>query len=172
MFQRPSETTLEVVVRGGLSEEGASKLTPDWWESVRIGRMSTPSRGNAIGVRKKEKEEASMDGAQQRRRWWQRGRQEPDHVGFYGAPRMFPVKMTVGAIEHFYFILFYLFIFLRFVKKKFYWSIVDLQCCISFRCTAKCISYTYTYIHSFFFFRFFSHIGHFRVLSRVPCAIL
>lgn len=29
MFQRASETTLEVVVRGGLSEEGASKLTPD-----------------------------------------------------------------------------------------------------------------------------------------------
>ena len=22
-------------------------------------------------------------------------------------------------------------------KKKFYWSIADLQCCVSFRCTAK-----------------------------------
>ena len=32
--------------------------------------------------------------------------------------------------------------------KKFYWLIVDLQCCISFRSTAKCISYTYTYSHS------------------------
>ena len=32
---------------------------------------------------------------------------------------------------------------------NFYWSLVDLQCCISFRCTAKWISYTYTYIHSF-----------------------
>ena len=29
----------------------------------------------------------------------------------------------------------------------FYWSIDDLQCCISFRCTAKWISYTYSYIH-------------------------
>ena len=32
--------------------------------------------------------------------------------------------------------------------KKFYWSIFDLQCCVSFRCTAKWFSYTY-------FFRFF-----------------
>ena len=35
------------------------------------------------------------------------------------------------------------------------WSIVGLQCCISFRCTAKWFSYSY--IHSFL--RFFSHIG-------------
>ena len=35
------------------------------------------------------------------------------------------------------------------LKKFFYWSVVDLQCCVSFRCTAKWISYTYTYIHSF-----------------------
>ena len=30
-----------------------------------------------------------------------------------------------------------------------YWSIVDLQCYLSFRCTEKWFSYTYTYIHSF-----------------------
>ena len=36
-------------------------------------------------------------------------------------------------------------------KKVFilYWTIVDLQCWVSFRCTAKWFSYTYTYIHSF-----------------------
>ena len=42
--------------------------------------------------------------------------------------------------------------------KNFYWSIVDLQCCVSFRCTAKWMSYTYTYTH-FFCFWFFSHVG-------------
>ena len=33
--------------------------------------------------------------------------------------------------------------------KILYWSIVDLQCCVSFRCTAKWIMYAYTYIYSF-----------------------
>ena len=36
-----------------------------------------------------------------------------------------------------------------FFKINFYWSTVDLQCCVSFYCTAKCTSYTYAYIHSF-----------------------
>ena len=30
--------------------------------------------------------------------------------------------------------------------KNFYWSIVDLQCCVSFRCSAKWISYIYIYV--------------------------
>ena len=49
-------------------------------------------------------------------------------------------------------------------KFNFYWSIVDLQWCVCFGCTAKCISYTYTCIHSFL------DSIHYRVLSRVPCA--
>ena len=55
------------------------------------------------------------------------------------------------------------------LKKKMYWSIVDLQCCVSFRCKTKWISYTDTYIPSFF--SIFSHIGHYRVLIWVPRAI-
>ena len=30
---------------------------------------------------------------------------------------------------------------------SFYWSIVDLQCCVSFRCTAEWFSYIYTYMY-------------------------
>ena len=45
--------------------------------------------------------------------------------------------------------------------------IVDLQCYMSFRYTAKLVNYTYK--HSFF--RFFSLIGHYGVWSRVACAI-
>lgn len=49
-----------------------------------------------------------------------------------------------------------------------YGSVVDSQCSINFRDTANLFSYTYKYIHSFF--RCFSHIGYYRLLStRVPC---
>ena len=51
--------------------------------------------------------------------------------------------------------------FLSFLN--FYWSLADLQCH-----KAKWIHYTHTHIH---FFRFFSHIGHYRELSRVPWAV-
>ena len=46
-------------------------------------------------------------------------------------------------------------------------NIVDLQCWVNFRCAAKRCSYKYTHIYSF---RFFSHTGYYRVLSRVPRA--
>ena len=36
--------------------------------------------------------------------------------------------------------------FCRFFFKKNYWSIVDLQQCVSFRCTAEWFMYTYMYI--------------------------
>ena len=48
----------------------------------------------------------------------------------------------------------------------FNWSIVGLQCHVSFRCTAKWFHYIYI-----FFFRLFSLIGHHKILSIVPCAV-
>ena len=42
---------------------------------------------------------------------------------------------------------------LSFFKILLTYKNIDLQCCACFRCTVKWISYTYTYIHSFF--RFF-----------------
>ena len=39
-----------------------------------------------------------MNGAQQSRRWWQK-ETEGQCGGLYGAPRIFPVKMTVGGLE-------------------------------------------------------------------------
>ena len=52
-------------------------------------------------------------------------------------------------IFHCIYTTFYLSIHLFKIKKKFYWSIVDLQCFVSFRCTAKWFSYTYTCIYCF-----------------------
>ena len=52
----------------------------------------------------------------------------------------------------------------------FWGNIVDLQCCINFRYTAKWISYTYTNVYSLSFLRLLFHIGHCWILSRVPCA--
>lgn len=49
------------------------------------------------------------------------------------------------------------------------WSIGYLQACVSFSCTAnESIIYTK---HLLLFFRFSPHIGYYRGLSRVSCAI-
>ena len=58
------------------------------------------------------------------------------------------------------------FILLWTLVFNFYWSIVALQCHVSFYCTAKRTSHLYTYIYPLFF-GFPSHLGHHRALGRV-----
>ena len=58
------------------------------------------------------------------------------------------------------------FLIMYFKKINYIWCIVDLQCCVSFRCMAKWFSYTY--IHSF---SDSFPVGYYRILSKIPCAI-
>ena len=56
-----------------------------------------------------------------------------------------------------------LFFFPPFLILLLYWTVVDLQCCI-FQVYSEMIQ-LYMYL---FFFKFFSHLGYYRILSRVP----
>ena len=60
-----------------------------------------------------------------------------------------------------------------FFKKKLYWSIIDLQCCVNFTCTAKWFRYTHTHTHTrthVYYLEFFSY-SYCIILGRAPCAI-
>ena len=61
---------------------------------------------------------------------------------------------------------------LGFFKKClfFYWSTVDSQLCVSLRYTANWFSYTYACIY--YFSNSFSHLGYYRILSRVSWTIV
>lgn len=48
----------------------------------------------------------------------------------------------------------------------FNWSMVNLHCCVSFRCTVKWLLCTHTFL-----VRFFSILGYFKIPSIVPCTI-
>ena len=50
-------------------------------------------------------------------------------------------------------------------SSSFYWSIIDLQCCLSFWCTAKWFSYTSIYL---FFIIFFPIVVYYRILNTFP----
>lgn len=50
------------------------------------------------------------------------------------------------------------FLLLHIFKNVYYWSIIDLQFCVNFSCTAKWVSESYIYIH--IIFRFHSCLWH------------
>ena len=49
-----------------------------------------------------------------------------------------------------------------FLKANFYfnWSIIDLQCCVSFRYTSKWVSHTHTHIYICIYIRIYIYIFH------------
>ena len=51
----------------------------------------------------------------------------------------------------------------------FLFLVVDLQCCLSFRCTAEWFSFIYLCVY--FYFRLFSLKDYHKILSIVPCAV-
>ena len=53
---------------------------------------------------------------------------------------------------------------------KYYWCIVDLQCCLSFGCSAKWFRYMYVCIHICILFQILFTIGYYKILIVVPCA--
>ena len=67
-------------------------------------------------------------------------------VGF-----IFSLSFSHQSMHFFSFFQEVLFMHIVFHLKN-YWSIVDLQCCVSFSWIAKWVSYKYTWIHSLLFF--------------------
>ena len=60
--------------------------------------------------------------------------------------------------------------FLIFLKNIFYWSIIDLQCCINY-CHTASDSDKYTHKHTHRFFHILFHYGYHMILNLVPCAL-
>ena len=82
-------------------------------------------------------------------------------VGYLGLVQFWKVQTFFSYLDALSFL------FFKILKINSSWSTVDLQCCVSFRYTVNWISYIYI---SPLFYSFFSHIGQYRVLSRVLCA--
>ena len=51
---------------------------------------------------------------------------------------------------------------------RFYWLIVDLQCCVSFKCTE---GDSVIHTHLFILFQVLFSYGYHKIVNRVPCAV-
>ena len=58
------------------------------------------------------------------------------------------LRLSLGRVGCHNFFLYHIRILFYFLNY-FYWTIVDLQCCVSFSCIVKWIRFPYTHIHSF-----------------------
>ena len=72
------------------------------------------------------------------------------------------LKLCFLELSGIFFCIYYIYI----IYIKFYWSILDWQCCINFCCTAKWLRYTYidSFSNSFIFF---SIMGYHKILDIV-----
>ena len=65
--------------------------------------------------------------------------------------------------------------FIRFLFLFFYWNIVDLQCCVGFRYTAKWFSFIYIYIYIYIFryiYILFQILFPYRLLQNIEYSYL
>ena len=61
----------------------------------------------------------------------------PTTDGTHTSPQWKHGVLTTGPLSKSLIMTFFSFYFILLFKKHLYWSIVDVQCCVSFRCTAK-----------------------------------
>ena len=86
------------------------------------------------------------------------------HISIYHSVNCRKILPHLNSLFNFIFFIFFSDFFF-----KFYWGVVDLQCCDFFLLYNEVIR-LYVYTHPFYF-RFFSYTDYHRELSRVLCAI-
>ena len=143
--------------------------TERWWYfkmSSLSGTLNSPRPWQSHFIK------CSVQGFQKAEQWNEssgapEGRGNPGHKTLASAAGLW--TLLLGLFESQFARLFFSWSF-----PFFYWSLVDLQCCVSFRCTANCHLHIYVYIFILLyilFFRLFSLIGYYKVLSTVPCGV-
>ena len=76
-------------------------------------------------------------------------------------------KGMISCASFLLLVIFFFFTFKIMYLFTYYWSVIDLQHCVSFRCTAKWFSYIYVYIKYIF-----QSLFPYRLLQIVECSFL